>query len=90
MITHKPDDITIEDWLPEAIDKLQSIVNRREDLEEAAAEVDHKWKTEKDAITKGLEELHNDCPHWITTYYGDPSGGSDSYDFCEICRSTND
>lgn len=36
-------------------------------------------------IDKDILELQNRCPHYSTTYYGDPSGGNDSYTCCDIC-----
>jgi hypothetical protein len=36
-------------------------------------------------IIKERKELENTCPHYSKTYHGDPSGGRDSHETCDIC-----
>jgi len=36
-------------------------------------------------LSKKLSDEQLQCSHPLTTYHGDPSGGSDSSTFCDIC-----
>jgi len=76
-----PEDVTIEDWLPEVIANIQAI---RKQLD-TFAKMKQKFEAELDILEEDKQRLQEDCPHWFSVYQGDPSGGSDSYSYCEIC-----
>ena len=38
------------------------------------------------ALQKKLSEVESECHHPVTTYYSDPSGGSDSSTICDVCN----
>lgn len=38
-------------------------------------------------LQKEMGEIQSRCRHEVTTYQGDPSGGSDSCRICDICGS---
>ena len=42
-------------------------------------------KSELAKIDKEFEALYKMCPHYETTFHGDPSGGNDSYTSCDLC-----
>ncbi len=39
-----------------------------------------------DKIAKIISDIQSKCPHWETSYYGDPAGGSDSFTECDLCK----
>ena len=52
--------------------------------------------TEDDRHKKRLKELKDTlyriqdrCPHYDTSFESDPSGGNDSYYYCNLCRKEN-
>ena len=51
--------------------------DRKEAIEKHTAVMKH--------IAQQLDDLQAECPHWETRFQGDPSGGSDKSDVCEIC-----
>jgi hypothetical protein len=60
---------------------VASIVTKLEDLrvrESNLAQLMHDIRAERKA-------LQAKCPHYCTRYNEDPAGGSDHYDYCDIC-----
>ncbi len=73
-------EMTIDDF-----DLASKIRLRRYDLKKAR----YAWIKERASKDQNLDQLEasiqEECKHWFTTYHGDPSGGSDSFDECQIC-----
>lgn len=58
--------------------RLRSIAqDQRDEIERHAGEVKR--------LRKAMDDLRSECPHHETTYHGDPSGGSDKSDICDLC-----
>jgi hypothetical protein len=54
--------------------------------------IDKDEETEKDRHKRALSDIsamrkkvRDECSHWETTYYPDPSGNNDSSTSCDIC-----
>ena len=37
-------------------------------------------------MRKRWADVQDKCPHWEHTYHGDPSGGRDSFEECNLCK----
>lgn len=58
--------------------KLQVITNRRN--------ITHQQhRDELDSIELELRGIQHTCAHWLSTFYPDAAGGSDSLTECDIC-----
>jgi predicted nucleic acid-binding Zn-ribbon protein len=47
--------------------------------------IETKYEEAKDKIWVEIQKVQNRCPHIEKTYYGDPSGGNDSFYKCDWC-----
>ena len=59
------------------------------DLDVLAAKIiklNKEYKISMNKLKEEVSKIQNGCEHWTTTYHGDPSGGSDSYEVCDICE----
>ncbi len=54
-------------------------------LRRESFEAETEYKTAVKAREQRLRNVQVDCPHYETTYHGDPSGGSDSFTQCDWC-----
>lgn len=43
------------------------------------------WERRREELNAQLSKAQSECMHEVTTYYGDPAGGSDSWYECLIC-----
>ena|SRR6185312_11077936 len=71
--------------------ELARIDDIRAQLRAQAACLD-RWKVQYEnhvsEVNKQIEIIQSECPHWSSTHYSDPSGGSDSHTTCDICWAT--
>jgi len=71
--------------------ELGRIEGIRAQLRAQAACLD-RWKAQYEnhvsEVNKQVETIRSECPHWSSTHYSDPSGGSDSCTTCDICGTT--
>ena len=77
-----------DDFSSYFINKMMLYASIREHLEKLnnkLQKVEMAFKDTKDAIDKSIESHQAVCDHPVTRYYGDPSGGNDSYCRCLIC-----
>ena len=49
------------------------------------AKLKEEYERENAVYDKVIKNVQDSCGHYATTYHGDPSGGSDSHDTCDIC-----
>jgi hypothetical protein len=60
----------------------------KRDLDVLAAKIiklNKEYRASMNKLEEQVSKVQNGCKHWTTTYHGDPSGGSDSCDTCDIC-----
>lgn len=43
------------------------------------------FQAEVKKLNGELAAIREQCPHWSTTFHGDPSGGSDKSNTCDFC-----
>jgi hypothetical protein len=72
-------------WVARRIAMLQDIDSR---LTKICRERDEFKKTcsrKLDEFDRLRHEIQLNCPHYLTTRHADPSGGSDSWNECNLC-----
>lgn len=66
--------------------KVSNTQTKIKDAENSLASAYQGWLTLKGKYEAEIRDTQKLCEHYITRYHGDPSGGSDSYHECGICK----
>lgn len=69
---------------------LEQITNKVELIWEKIEAEHNRHNDTIKSLNFELKNVRDTCKHDVTTYYGDPSGGSDSHTTCEICGDSVD
>lgn len=77
--------VKFAEFLANEFSKIQAIEQRllNNKKERQILDKDYGDKSKKNNDEK--RKIQNECEHLLTIHYNDPSGGSDSWDECEIC-----
>jgi hypothetical protein len=69
----------------EKVKKVNSIQREINILNQSKREEKEKYMKAIGRIDFLIEQQRERCSHELTSYYGDPAGGSDSFTTCDIC-----
>jgi hypothetical protein len=64
------------------IHNIKSSINQ---ITRKQMELEKKHEKEKAELEKDLSEIRKKCKHESITWFGDPAGGSDSFEECNVC-----
>lgn len=63
------------------------VLELRKKLEKRGRLID----TMQNNLRRDFQKMYGSCPHkWGTQFFGDPSGGSDSWNQCNVCGGSAD
>jgi hypothetical protein len=72
-------------FLSSTIEQERVLAKRLATCRQQAKSERAQHKEEMERIHQILEDIQAECPHHETTYCGDPSGGSDKSETCNLC-----
>jgi cell shape-determining protein MreC len=67
------------------LNDLQNIIDEIKKLEKELIEEKLAYENRVKEIHREIADKRKSCDHPVRKYQGDPSGGSDSVTWCEIC-----
>lgn len=72
-------------FLSDEFIKINNINISLQDYKSKLIKINNLHKEEINKSTIDKVAIQSKCEHLLTKYYSDPSGGSDSYEECQIC-----
>lgn len=77
----------IAEELCDELDIIKAIKKQKAIIFSSLFDEEMKYKKIKANLEQQLRELEESCPHYssMVVYYGDPSGGRDSFHECKLC-----
>jgi hypothetical protein len=72
------------------LDSIEQLLGKVEEVCEELRRMKLRHHDEEKALRVKLRKIQDTCTHQVTTYHGDPSGGSDSSHTCDICQLSLD
>jgi hypothetical protein len=85
IIASQPEGVPLDHWIFEQIGRAEAIARKRAEIGRAIACLESDTRQRKDALDLELTALQKECPHYAPRPQGDPAGGSDSSQACEVC-----
>jgi phage-related tail protein len=71
--------------LYDKISEISEIKDEVNKMKKAFLEMESRYQEESKVLNDKLIKIREKCPHSIKHRVYDPSGGSDSYDYCLVC-----
>lgn len=81
----KGDDDGLAEYLSNEFDSVRKIPGFISVCEGMIREEEISSKKRVEGYREKIKKAQGECKHWDFTYYGDPSGGNDSFHECTIC-----
>lgn len=72
-------------YLAAKMSNIRQIKTEVSSIKNRMADAKKKHEVIIEQLRIDLCEVQKSCPHLSTTYYGDPSGGNDSFNECDHC-----
>ena len=85
MIDLKDSDIK---WIADELARVDRIEREIGEWRQKAHDLKVEYLRQLEAVEVCLKATRDGCPHYLTTYYSDPAGGSDSWTECDTCGAS--
>lgn len=72
-------------YIYEAIEQEKTLRSERTRIQNVLIHAQNVYDEAKQRHKREMNELYEECPHYETSWHGDPAGGSDSYTECSLC-----
>jgi hypothetical protein len=72
-------------FIADKVQQCDDIRNRILQNKKKQQQEDDRHSATEQALKVELMRIQKECPHYLTTYYPDASGGNDSSTCCDVC-----
>lgn len=73
------------EFIVSRINQAEQILNDIDVIHKNQNTIDEQYKRQKQDLNAAITKIQNECPHYDTTYYPDPTGNNDSFYECRLC-----
>jgi hypothetical protein len=80
-----PEETDLAEYLYKTLGKLREIRNWLAEIRQKRTELEEDLLRNRKLLEENAGRIMAMCPHYTTTFYGDPAGGSDSHTNCDWC-----
>lgn len=71
--------------IADALAIQDDIRKRLRRVRDERSDIEAEYKADLIRLDQERDEIRRSCPHFTSTYHGDPSGGRDSWTECDDC-----